>query len=60
MTIWFSTPDIQAANKAMENTACSNLGIEITEIGDDWVEGTMPAVEHCARIQSPRHTNKQS
>jgi 1,4-dihydroxy-2-naphthoyl-CoA hydrolase len=43
MTIWFSAPDIQAANKAMENTACSNLGIEITEVGDDWVKGTMPA-----------------
>ena len=43
MTIWFSAPDIPAANKAMENTACSNLGIEITEVGDDWVKGTMPA-----------------
>lgn len=43
MSIWFSPPDIPAANKAMENTACSNLGIEITDVGDDWVKGTMPA-----------------
>ena len=43
MTIWFSAPDITAMNKAMENTACSNLGIEVTEVGDDWVKGTMPA-----------------
>lgn len=27
----------------MENTACSNLGITITEIGDDYMTGTMPA-----------------
>ncbi|MAR01891.1 MAG: esterase [Oceanospirillaceae bacterium] len=43
MSIWFQTPDIVAANRQMENTACSHLGIEITEIGDDWVKGTMPA-----------------
>ena len=43
MSIWFSPPDIPTANKAMENTACSNLGIEITDVGEDWVKGTMPA-----------------
>lgn len=41
--IWFATPDIADMNRQMENTACSNLGIEITEVGDDWVKGTMPA-----------------
>jgi len=44
-SIWFATPDIALMNKQMQNTACSNLGIEITEIGDDWVKGTMPADE---------------
>ena len=44
-SIWFATPDIALMNRQMQNTACSNLGIEITEIGDDWVKGTMPADE---------------
>ena len=35
-------PDIAFMNKQMQNTACSNLGIEITEVGDNWVKGTMP------------------
>ena len=43
--IWFATPDIKDMNRQMENTACSNLGIEITEVGDNWVKGTMPADE---------------
>lgn len=43
--IWFASPDIQLMNKQMQNTACSNLGIEITEVGDNWVKGTMPADE---------------
>ena len=43
--IWFATPDIDNMNRQMENTACSNLGIKITEVGDDWVKGTMPADE---------------
>lgn len=40
---WFKTPDIELMNQQMQNTACSNLGIEITEVGDNWVKGTMPA-----------------
>jgi len=43
MSIWFSVPDISHMNQQMENTACSNLGIKVTEVGDDWVRGTMPA-----------------
>lgn len=42
-SIWFATPDIADMNRQMQNTACSNLGIVITEIGDNWVKGTMPA-----------------
>lgn len=40
---WFKAPDIELMNQQMQNTACSNLGIEITEVGDNWVKGTMPA-----------------
>ena len=43
MSIWFQKPDIAALNQQMENTAISHLGIKITEIGDDWVKGTMMA-----------------
>jgi 1,4-dihydroxy-2-naphthoyl-CoA hydrolase len=42
-SIWFNTPTIEGLNLQMENTACSNLGITITEIGDDYMTGTMPA-----------------
>lgn len=42
-SIWFTPPTIEGLNLQMENTACSNLGIIITEIGDDYMTGTMPA-----------------
>lgn len=42
-SIWFTPPLIEGLNLQMENTACSNLGITITEIGDDYMTGTMPA-----------------
>ena len=43
--IWLNSPSIEALNLQMENTACSNLGIKTTEIGDDYMTGTMPADE---------------
>ncbi len=41
--IWKDKPDIEAVRRVMENTASSNLGIELVEIGDDFLVGTMPA-----------------
>ena len=41
--IWFSPPDIVAMNAGSQNTALGAMGIEITEIGPDYVRGTMPA-----------------
>jgi 1,4-dihydroxy-2-naphthoyl-CoA hydrolase len=41
--IWFETPKIEVLNRQMQNTACSNLGIEVTEVGDSFITGTMPA-----------------
>jgi 1,4-dihydroxy-2-naphthoyl-CoA hydrolase len=41
--IWLETPKIEVLNRRMENTACSNLGIRVTEVGDDYITGTMPA-----------------
>lgn len=44
--IWLNAaPKLEVLNRQLENTACSNLGIEITEIGDDSITGTMPADE---------------
>lgn len=43
-TIWFDkTPSLEVLNRQIENTACTNLGIVITDIGDDYMSGTMPA-----------------
>lgn len=43
-TIWFDkTPSLEVLNRQIENTACSNLGIVITEVGDNYMSGTMPA-----------------
>ena len=42
MTIWYQQPALQELNNRGKNTAVSHLGIEITEIGDDFLKGTMP------------------
>jgi 1,4-dihydroxy-2-naphthoyl-CoA hydrolase len=42
-SIWFSKPDINAMNAMLKNTACEALGLEITEVGPDFIVGTMPA-----------------
>lgn len=42
-SIWFGEPSIELINKSMENSACSAMGIEVTELGADYVVGTMPA-----------------
>ena len=42
-SIWINEPSLKALNQQMENTACSNLGLCITEVGDDYLTGTMPA-----------------
>jgi len=41
--IWKNKPDLKLINSFLDNTAPANLGIEITEIGDDYLCGTMPA-----------------
>lgn len=41
--IWFSAGlEIGDLNKLNQNTLVSHLGIEITAVGDDFLEGTMP------------------
>jgi len=42
-SIWKHQPDLNKLNSLMQNTAAANLGIEIIEIGEDYLSGTMPA-----------------
>ncbi|MCE2746509.1 MAG: hotdog fold thioesterase [Burkholderiales bacterium] len=42
-SIWFTAPNLEHMNAMCKNTACEALGIEITEVGPDYIRGTMPA-----------------
>jgi len=42
MSIWFQKVSIHDLNKLSEKTMVSHLGIEFTEIGDDYIRATMP------------------
>lgn len=42
MPIWKTPPDLAQIRQANALTLMATLGIEITEIGDDYVRGTMP------------------
>ena len=51
MAIWYKTPTVEELNERGRNTAAEHMAIEITEIGDDYLKGTMP-VDH--RTVQPR------
>lgn len=40
--IWFQTFTLENLTRISENTMASHLGIEINEIGDDYLKATMP------------------
>jgi len=42
MPIWHTRPDVTTLNALHARTAVAHLGIEITEVGDDYLRGTMP------------------
>lgn len=42
MAIWKKKQTLEEINQQSENTLTAYLGIEITEIGDDYIRGTMP------------------
>jgi 1,4-dihydroxy-2-naphthoyl-CoA hydrolase len=42
MTIWRSLRSVEDLNSSRPGTMVEHLGIEFTEIGDDFVRGTMP------------------
>jgi 1,4-dihydroxy-2-naphthoyl-CoA hydrolase len=43
--IWKSRPTVEGINRMGEKTMGQHLGIEITEVGDDFVTGRMPVNE---------------
>jgi 1,4-dihydroxy-2-naphthoyl-CoA hydrolase len=45
MPIWTRNPTLEKLTQNAANSAVSNLGIEFTEIGDDYIKGRMP-VDH--------------
>ena len=44
-SVWVTRPDAAALNALHEGTAVANLGIEITEVGDNYLCGRMPVDE---------------
>lgn len=50
MSIWFSENTLEDISKGMRTNMVAYLGIELTELGDDFLAGTMP-VDH--RTQQP-------
>jgi 1,4-dihydroxy-2-naphthoyl-CoA hydrolase len=54
-TIWHRRPSCEALNRAHIDTACASLGIEITEIGDDYLVGTMPVDTRTVQVTGLLH-----
>lgn len=43
MSIWYNEPELEQLNAGQKkNTIAEVIGIEITEMGDDFLRGTMP------------------
>ena len=40
--IWVVEPDLETLNALHQNTAVAHLGIEVTEVGADYLQGRMP------------------
>ena len=45
MAIWFNTTDLNTARERCKGSMIEHLGIELLEIGDDYLKGRMP-VDH--------------
>lgn len=46
MSIWKSNPTAEELNISSKNTMAGHLGIEILELGDDYIKGIMPVDHH--------------
>lgn len=50
-SIWFKPVDIKEMNERGKGTMVEHIGLIVTEVGPDWIKGTMP-VDH--RTIQPR------
>lgn len=48
MAIWKKTTTVKLMNDHMLGTMCEHVGLQITELGDDYIKATMP-VDHRTR-----------
>ena len=48
MSIWFTKPDIDDIKVMSSNTLIDHLGIDVVEVGEDYIKATMP-VDHRTR-----------
>lgn len=46
MTIWFKPFTLEDLNRYQQQTLVTHLGIRYTEIGEDYLKGTMPVDAH--------------
>ncbi len=42
MSLWHNPPSLEQINRSHDNTAVSQMGIEFTEVGDDYLVARMP------------------
>lgn len=54
-SIWFGTHRIDEVNARFRNTLTDYLGIVITELGNDFIKGTMPVNEHTRQTMGIVH-----
>ena len=55
MSIWRLDPDIDQLNQIRKNSLVETLGIEIIEIGDDYIKGTMPVDNRTLQPEGKLH-----
>ena len=53
--IWHHKPGIDELNARGKNTAVEHMGIVITEVGDDYLKGTMPVDERTIQPRGILH-----
>ncbi len=55
MTIWRDVPDIDRINQYRMDSMVETLGIEITEVGEDYIKGTMPVDRRTLQPEGKLH-----
>lgn len=55
MSIWNKEFSLELINSMTKDTATQSLGIEITKIGDDYIEGEMPVDNRTKQLRGLLH-----